>query len=228
MRDGSLLFRWEDAGTWSSARLLGRITPKQQQVAELKFNLAQHSPEVWKGGLEQGYKYRSALHAVLQAESSMIVCAGQLAKGHSALCSLVVPQSSGTAYANQQASGPPAPCTSAPSHSTQLQHSPVRRLWKEQQPSESSNSEGLSDTWESGAETGPAQRQEALVADVPSQEDGAPQAEEHGASWVAGRLDILADQFTAGQQAVMGVRRLTGGVCCRYEDETVCCWEGPG
>lgn len=90
VRDGSLLFRWEDAGTWSSARLLGRITPKQQQVAELKFNLAQHSPEVWKGGLEQGYKYRSALHAVLQAQTSMTARAEQLPHEHSAPCSMVV------------------------------------------------------------------------------------------------------------------------------------------
>ena len=79
----------------------------------------------------------------------------------------------------------------------------MRRLWKEQQPIECSTSESLSDTVESGAETGPAQQQEALVADGPSQEDGAPQAEEHGPSWVAGRLDTLADQFTTGQQAVM-------------------------
>ena len=202
VRDGSLLFRWEDAGTWSSARLLGRITPKQQQVAELKFNLAQHSPEVWKGGLEQGYKYRSALHGVLQAQTSLTACAEQLASEHSAPGSMV-PQSSGTALGEQQASCPPAPCFSAPSHSRQLQHSPVRRLWKEQQPSESSTSESLSDTVESGAEMGPAQQQEALVADGPSQEDGAPQAEEYSPSWVAGRLDTLADQFTTGPQAVM-------------------------
>ena len=79
----------------------------------------------------------------------------------------------------------------------------MRRLWKEQQPTESSNPEGLSDTLKSGAEVGPAQPQEDVVADGPGQEDGGPQAEEHGPSWVAGRLDTLADQFTTGQQAVM-------------------------
>ena len=108
MRDGSLLFRWEDAGTWSSTRLLGRVTPKQQQVAELKVNLAQHSPEVWKGGLEQGYKYRSAVHALLQAQTSMTACAERLASKHSAPCNIVVPQSSGTARGEQDAG---CPCT---------------------------------------------------------------------------------------------------------------------